>query len=60
MIVVQPHYKSKIEGRGIFPDKEIVPTIENLIKQQDPEIEWVKNQIISNELPENISIEVPE
>ena len=44
---IQPHYKSDIEGRGIFPDKEIVPTIENQIKQQDPELEWIISQISS-------------
>ena len=50
MQAIQPHYKSSIEGRGIFPDKEIVPTIENRINHQDPEIEWIKNHII-NEYP---------
>ena len=49
MMAIQPHYKSSIEGRGIFPDKEILPTIENRINQQDPEIEWIKNLVI-NEL----------
>ena len=51
MQAIQPHYKSSIEGRGIFPDKEIIPTIENRINQQDPEIEWIKNHVIINELP---------
>jgi len=48
MQAIQPHYKSSIEGRGIFPDKEIVPTIENRINQQDHELEWIKNLIIAN------------
>ena len=43
MQVIQPYHKSSIEGRGIFPDKEIAPTIEDRINQQDPEIEWIKN-----------------
>ena len=44
---IQPHYKSEIEGRGIFPDKEIIPTIENRKNQQDPELDWIMNQIIN-------------
>ena len=44
--VIQPLCKSDIEGRGIFPDKEIVSTIEDCIKQQDIELEWIMSQII--------------
>ena len=51
MQAIQPHHKSDIEGRGIFPDKEIIPTIENRINQQDPELKWIMNQIMNNELP---------
>jgi len=43
-MVIQPYYKSEIEGRGIFPDKEIIPTIENRVNQQDPALEWIMDQ----------------
>jgi C-terminal processing protease CtpA/Prc len=51
MQFIQPYHKSGIEGRGIFPDKEIVPTIENRINHQDPEIEWIMNHITINDFP---------
>jgi hypothetical protein len=28
-----------------FPDKEIIPTIEDRIKENDPELDWVLNDI---------------
>ena len=36
-----PFYKTEIFGHGIYPDKEIIPTIQDRIKEKDPEIEWV-------------------
>jgi C-terminal processing protease CtpA/Prc len=42
---VQPHYKSDIEGRGIFPDFQIKPTLEDRIKGNDPELSWVLDDI---------------
>ena len=41
--------KPTIEGRGIFPDKEIIPTLEDRIKGNDPEMNWILNDIKSNE-----------
>jgi C-terminal processing protease CtpA/Prc len=40
-----PHYKTAIEGRGIMPDKEIIPTIEDRINKKDPEMGWVLKEI---------------
>ena len=37
--------QSEIDGRGIFPDKEIIPSIEDKISNKDPEIEWVLEDI---------------
>ena len=34
-----------IEGRGIFPDKEIIPTIEDRKNNIDPELTWVLEDI---------------
>jgi C-terminal processing protease CtpA/Prc len=36
-----PFHKTELEGRGIFPDKEILPTLEDRIKGNDPEMNWI-------------------
>jgi C-terminal processing protease CtpA/Prc len=50
--LLQPHFKTELEGRGIFPDINIKPTIEDRINGNDPELKWVldeiKGQHISN------------
>lgn len=33
------------QGRGIFPDKEIIPTIEDKVNNKDPEMDWVLEQL---------------
>ncbi len=38
-------FKTILEGRGIFPDKQIIPTIEDRIKENDPEMTWVLDTI---------------
>ena len=35
-------------GRGIFPDKEIIPTKDDLLSGADPELEWIKSDIENN------------
>ena len=45
LMVVRPFYKTAVEGRGIFPDKEIIPTLEDRIKSIDPEMEWILNDL---------------
>lgn len=40
-----PHYKTKVFGHGIYPDKEILPTIENRINNVDPEMDWILKDI---------------
>jgi C-terminal processing protease CtpA/Prc len=40
-------FKTTLEGRGIFPDKEIIPTIEDRIKENDPEMNWILNDLKS-------------
>lgn len=32
-------------GRGIFPDKEIIQTVYDIIKNKDPEIDWILSDI---------------
>lgn len=36
-----PRHKSEIFGRGVFPDHEIIPTLEDRINDVDPEMNWV-------------------
>lgn len=45
---IYPHYKTNVEGRGIFPDKEIIPTIDDYIKGADPELNWITEDIKNN------------
>lgn len=45
LAVVSPYYKSDIEGRGVFPDTEIIPTLDDRIKNIDPELKWVIEDI---------------
>ena len=40
-----PFHKTDIEGRGIFPDQEIFPTLSDRIKNDDPELNWVLNDL---------------
>lgn len=42
---IESHGKSEIKGRGIFPDTEILPTIEDRMNGVDPELNWILNDI---------------
>jgi C-terminal processing protease CtpA/Prc len=42
---ITPYYKTVIDGRGIFPDIEIKPTLDDRIKGNDPELNRVVNEI---------------
>ena len=44
------HYKTDIVGRGIFPDVPISPTLQDRIKGNDPEMDWIIKDIKSNKL----------
>jgi hypothetical protein len=37
--------KTNIEGRGVFPDKEILPTLEDRNNNIDPELNWILEDI---------------
>lgn len=37
--------KTDVEGRGVFPDKEILPTIEDRKNNIDPELNWILDDI---------------
>ena len=36
-----PYYKTDVFGHGVYPDKEIVPTLQDLIDAKDAEMDWV-------------------
>ncbi len=37
--------KTNVEGRGIFPDKEILPTLDDRKNNIDPELNWILEDI---------------
>jgi len=43
LLVCQTPFKSEKDGRGIFPDVEITPSLKDRINGTDPELEWVLN-----------------
>ncbi len=45
LALIAPHFKTNLDGRGIFPDQEILPTIEDKIKRIDPEMNWILAKI---------------
>lgn len=47
VMYMAPHFKTTTEGRGIFPDMQIIPTIEDRIKENDPEMNWILTDIKS-------------
>ena len=41
LIACIPYYKTEVFGHGIYPDKEITPTLQDRIDGIDPEIKWI-------------------
>ena len=50
---VVPHYKTTVLGHGIYPDHEITPTLQDKIEGKDPEVQWIINDIKSENLLKN-------
>jgi C-terminal processing protease CtpA/Prc len=48
---IAPHFKTDIEGHGIYPDVAIQPTLEDAINGNDPELNWVLEDIKSKYNP---------
>jgi C-terminal processing protease CtpA/Prc len=48
IMMMESKFKTTTQGRGIFPDKEITPTIEDRIKENDPELDWILKDIKSH------------
>lgn len=47
LALVQPHYKTEMDGRGIVPNIEIIPTIKDHVNGNDPELNWILSRIQS-------------
>lgn len=41
-------YRTEPDGRGVFPDKEIVPSLANRLSGKDAEIDWVLEDVHKN------------
>lgn len=39
--LIAPSEKTKIYGRGIFPNKTIKPILQDRIENNDPEMNWI-------------------
>ncbi|MCL9807469.1 S41 family peptidase [Flavobacterium amniphilum] len=42
---IKPVKQTDVKGHGIYPDKEIIQTIEDKVNKKDPELEWILNDI---------------
>lgn len=38
-------YKTPVLGHGVFPDTEIIPSVDDLIHDRDPELDWILHDI---------------
>jgi len=45
LLVCKTLYSAEKDGRGVFPDTEITPTLRDRITGNDPEIQWVLNDM---------------
>ena len=45
LMLIAPNHKTVIHGHGIYPDKEITPTLQDRIEEIDPELNWILEDI---------------
>ena len=45
LMAFTPYYQTDVEGRGIFPDVEILPTVTDRISNVDREMEWILKDV---------------
>lgn len=45
LFCIRPEYQVEQEGRGIIPDVAITPTLDDVLKGNDPEMSWVVGKI---------------
>jgi hypothetical protein len=46
LMKIAPHYKTEEMGRGIHPDIENIHTLDDKINGNDPEMNWILQNII--------------
>lgn len=44
---IKTTHQTPVFGHGIYPDKEIIPTLQDKIENKDPELDWILNDIKS-------------
>lgn len=54
---IVPHYKTPLQGHGIYPDYEIIPNLSDKIEAKDPELEWIIQDIKSTMLLRHTKME---
>ncbi|WP_320052502.1 S41 family peptidase [uncultured Acetobacteroides sp.] len=45
LLCMRPEYQTEQEGRGIIPDVAITPTLDDVLKGNDPELNWVIDRV---------------
>lgn len=45
LLCMKPVYQTNVEGRGVIPDVTITPTLDDMLKENDPELNWVLKHI---------------
>jgi C-terminal processing protease CtpA/Prc len=48
IMAMAPHNKTEIKGHGIIPDKEIITTLKDRLQENDPELNWILDDIKNN------------
>jgi len=38
---IKPKQQTEVFGHGVFPDVRIIPTVDQIINKEDPEMEWI-------------------
>jgi hypothetical protein len=51
LINISPYFQTKILGHGIYPDHEILPTLQDRLTKTDRELNWILNEIKSTKKP---------
>jgi hypothetical protein len=49
LMTCSPFHQTEVVGRGIFPDVEILTTLQDRITNVDKEMEWVFKDVENNE-----------
>ena len=48
LLLVQPNIKFSELKRGVFPDKEIKPTLQEILQKKDIQLKWIMEEIKKN------------